>query len=230
MPKHAKIHFIESESPITQAVSKFGGQPVWLTQPQWPLSRSSGKPMQFIAQIALDDALWPGTTGKMAYLFMSENEEDICLNTCGAEGGENALIIQPSTAELPVKVAANVSAPALCRYEDKVKQRLPKPCEYAVELIPCEEPKWLDQDAVCELIDYDYEALEAYGDVMGGNKLGGNPMFLQNDEFPEGQGRRLLLQLDSTQVPFELDFGDAGVGYAFIDASGERGPFLWQCL
>jgi hypothetical protein len=30
-------------------------------------------------------------------------------------------------------------------------------------------------------------------------------------------------------VPFYINFGDAGVGYAFLDASGSRARFLWQC-
>jgi len=225
MPQHTKIEFIESDTPITQPVTKFGGQPVWLTKPEWPLSRSSGKPMQFIAQIALDETLWPGTAGKMAYLFMTD-DEDGGLATWEADGGENALIIQPSTAELPVEVAANIAGSALCRWEDSGNRRIPKPCEYAVRLILGEEPVWQDEDA---RVAWDEPTFEQYVIAMEGNKLGGGPFFLQSDEFPEGDGWRLLLQLDSVSVPFEVNFGDAGVGYAFIDAAGERGRFLWQC-
>lgn len=36
-------------------------------------------------------------------------------------------------------------------------------------------------------------------------------------------------KLDSTQVPFWINFGDAGIGYAFINGKGTDGRFLWQC-
>jgi hypothetical protein len=39
----------------------------------------------------------------------------------------------------------------------------------------------------------------------------------------------LLLQLDSTKVPFFVNFGDAGIGYLFLSADGQTAKFLWQC-
>jgi hypothetical protein len=39
---------------------------------------------------------------------------------------------------------------------------------------------------------------------------------------------RLLLQLDSCSVPFDVNFGDAGVGYAFLNEVGDQAKFLWQ--
>jgi len=224
MPKHAKIEFIASEKSITEPVTKFGGQPVWLTEPQWPISRSTGEPMQFIGQIALDDALWPGTTGKMAYIFMTDDEEG-GLETWEAEGGENAVIIQPSSAKPSVDVAAHApDAPVLCRWEDDGKRRVPKACEYAVQLTMDDEP------VLGEDWDRDNEALrELHADMIECSKIGGNPFFLQNDEYPESGKWNLLLQLDSATVPFEVNFGDAGVGYAFMDEKGECGRFLWQC-
>jgi len=225
MPEHAKIDFIPSHTPITEAVTKFGGQPVWLGKPQWPLSRRTGKPMQFIAQIALDDRLWPGTAGKMAYLFIADDETG-ALPTWDPESGENALIIQPGTAELPVKVAADVTGPVLCQWHDKGNERVPDACEYAVRLSLEEEPVWQEESV---RLEWDEEAYAQYDAAMEGTKLGGGPEFLQGDEFPAGEGWRLLLQLDSTDVPFAVNFGDAGVGYAFIDATAECGRFLWQC-
>jgi hypothetical protein len=52
---------------------------------------------------------------------------------------------------------------------------------------------------------------------------------MQGDEFPFGGACRLLLQLDSCTVPFSINFGDAGVGYAFLNESGDQAKFLWQC-
>lgn len=42
---HAKKHTLEfaaTASPITVPVTKFGGQPVWIAEPEWPLSRETG--------------------------------------------------------------------------------------------------------------------------------------------------------------------------------------------
>jgi uncharacterized protein YwqG len=60
-------------------------------------------------------------------------------------------------------------------------------------------------------------------------KIGGTSIFLQGEEYPEGGDWRLLLQLDSASVPFHVNFGDAGIGYAFISGDGNKGRFLWQC-
>jgi hypothetical protein len=63
----------------------------------------------------------------------------------------------------------------------------------------------------------------------GGNKIGGTPWFLQGPKYPDGGHWYLLLQLDSTDVPFQINFGDAGIGYAFISVDGHIRKFLWQC-
>ena len=50
-PLKIKKYVLSSEltpAPITEPVSKLGGQPVWVDAPQWPLSRATGKPMSFV--------------------------------------------------------------------------------------------------------------------------------------------------------------------------------------
>lgn len=95
------LTFHETQEPITQPVTKFGGQPVWLTDPQWPLSRSEGEPMQFICQIALDPQIFGETPGRIAYLFMTDDE--MVTNTSDPDGGENAIIIQPGSTKIPTQ-------------------------------------------------------------------------------------------------------------------------------
>lgn len=55
--------------------------------------------------------------------------------------------------------------------------------------------------------------------------LGGEPVWLQFDETP-GPGWRLIAQLTDR---LGHNFGDGGVGYAFISPDGAEGRFLWQC-
>lgn len=225
MAKSGKIDFIEAIVPVRTAITKFGGQPTWLEKPEWPLSKETGKPMEFICQIELSNTLFPGSKAQMAYLFMTEEEEYID-GTWEADGGENAIILQPGTPQAPV---ANLSeGPTIKKYiEVAGYDRLqPISVEYSAHLISQEEPEFVSEEIRS---DWDDLRFEKYAQSLEGNKISGTPIFLQGDEFPEGEEYRLLLQLDSTQVPFYVNFGDAGIGYGFINKEGTVGKFLWQC-
>jgi len=227
MTKRAKIEFHVSESDILAPVTKFGGQPVWIEGPQWPVSKGLGIPMRFICQIALDEKIFPGCAGKIAYLFMTDGEEYVD-GTWEPDGGENAVIIQPSgNPSVPVE---NVSGgPTLQEYvavpgHEKLQ---PRNVIFAVELALDEDPELISQDEESGLSD---DQWQEYADRLSGNKIGGTPGFLQGDEFPDDkQSWKLLLQLDSTAVPFSVNFGDSGIAYAFINEDASIGKFLWQC-
>lgn len=211
MPLTSQIQFQAASAPITEPVTKFGGQPVWHDAPQWPLSRTTGNPMRFICQVALDPRLFPDAIGKMAYVFMTDEDEYVD-GTWEPDGGENAVIIQPAPLAAGVRTSPQATGPTLF---DMVQmpgyERLaPLEREYAVAMRLAEEPPFQPQ-------------------ALGGNKLGGSPVFLQGDEFPDEGEWRLLLQLDSADVPFSVNFGDAGVAYAFIDPTGQAAKMLWQC-
>lgn len=214
MVKKRTLRFIEVTSPITQPVTKFGGQPVWLEAPQWPISRSTGEPMRFLCQIALDEEIFGELAGRMTYLFISDGPTFVD-NTYDPEGGENALIIQPGGTYAEATLAL-ATGPALEKWvtDAAIQRRAPFPAEYAVDLISGDDPDVYPDDSF---------------DTMEENKVGGVPAFLQGDEIPTGGPWRLLLQLDSGDVPFEVNFGDAGIGYGFISDDGLTGKFLWQC-
>lgn len=205
------IEFERAEQPIAEPVSKFGGAPVWVAAPQWPLSRETGQPMRFIAQIALDPALFGGEPGRVAYLFMTDDED--ADSTWEPGGGENALVIQPSYADLHVATFLLRQGPSLFEMVPTSQGGLlvESPCEFAMRLSP------LLDDEVRDVADHSFD-----------NQIGGIPTWLQSDETPH-TGWRLLLQLDSASVPFSINFGDAGVGYAFLSPNGTWGLFLWQC-
>lgn len=227
MPKALALDFIPSPRPIIGTATKFGGQPAWIEAPQWPLSKSTGQPMRFIGQIALDQELFPGAAdGALAYLFMTE-EEDWVDGTWEPDGGENAVIVQPGGSLPGVATAAIGEGPTLFQMVEVPGAPMleAQPCEFAVATQLLENHDFLPEASRPS----DDEAFEAYILPLEGNKVGGTPAFLQGDEFPEGTGWRLLLQLDSTAVPFFVNFGDAGIGYAFLDADARAGKFLWQC-
>lgn len=220
MVKRYDIAFQEAAAPIAGLVTKFGGQPVWATQPQWPISASTGAPMRFIGQIALDEPVFGDLAGRMAYLFMTDGDEFVD-GTWEPEGGENAFIIQPGRYDKQTQLLSVGPTLETWLAQPGHSLRTPHAIEYAVTLTPSDDP-----DVFADI------SLEtaAGGNWTGGNKIGGSPAFLQGPEYPAGGPWKLVLQLDSADVPFEVNFGDAGVGYAFISTDGETGRFLWQCV
>lgn len=76
---------------------------------------------------------------------------------------------------------------------------VPVSVEYAVELKLREDPSFAEER---DRLDWSEDKEKEYAGKLEGNKIGGTPFFLQSDEFPEDGPWDLLLQLDSTNVPF----------------------------
>ena len=222
------IQFSEVDSSIAAAVSKFGGQPSWLEKPQWPLSRESKQPMRFICQIQVPDTVVATSAGRLAYVFMTGGDEYVD-GTWEPEGGENSVVIQPGGGVPLVDVVSAAEGPTLYRMiqEPGAARLTPQRCEFAVTLTKANDPDFVAEEtryaSFSEAQTHDYFA------ALEGNKIGGTPMFIQSDEFPAGGPWVLLLQLDSTTVPFYINFGDAGIGYVFVSHDGSQGRLLWQC-
>ena len=188
--KIKKIKFVNNAN--SSSKTKFGGQPNWLLEPQWPLSKELKSPMRFIGQINLGD-VYPVLEGKWAYIFMTEDDNEYVDGTWEPDGGENAVIIQPDGMN-PLEIIGQATGPSRE--------------EYGIEIIET------------EIDDGDLE----------GCRLGGTPEFMQGEEFPEPKSEWLFLaQLDSCSLPFEVNFGDAGIAYIFVSVDGSVGKFLWQC-
>jgi uncharacterized protein YwqG len=102
----------------------------------------------------------------------------------------------------------------------------PEPCEFGVRLTEQDDVEFLTEPERWKLPEAERETVKGKIDE---NKIGGTPVFLQGDEFPFEQNCRLLLQLDACSVPFSINFGDSGVGYAFLNEKGDQAKFLWQC-
>jgi hypothetical protein len=41
--------------------------------------------------------------------------------------------------------------------------------------------------------------------------------------------KRASIEFIPARQPIKINFGDAGIGYAFISEDGQVGKFLWQC-
>ena len=163
--------------------------------------------MQFICQMRLSSNLFDG----MAYLFMTEQAElvdgkwqDVTSpagrlvdETWDPEEGENAVIIQPGLSRATTTNVA--TGPSIYRLiksqEGKIMRK--EPCEFIVHLL--DDASRVDD----RLRDV----------ASNSNKVGGNPDFIQNTPaFLKSGDWMLLMQIDSTNVPFYINFGDSGVG------------------
>lgn len=226
VPKHT-LSFQHVSAPIVEAVTKFGGQPVWIGEPQWPLSQQWGDPMQFICQIRLDPELFGPLEAQMAYVFMTDHPDGGI--TWEPDGGENAVILQPGTwtgPSLPLREGPSLwklfypdlfdsletqLASDLTRdYDPKNMSRTMKlPCEYAVELHPGTDSEeqmrsWIterdgDEDEENE------DAWETYWQAYQETKIGGLPVPGPNDgdlfsllPSRSGDSWHFLLQLPQT--------------------------------
>ena len=234
--------------PGEQPLTKFGGQPNWIDEPQWPLSRQLGKPMRFICQIELPKALFAAGSGdladlpganvqllldlfpsgprKVAYLFITDDEAS-GLPTSEPYGGENAVILQPGG---PADVACQAIAtgPTLQLEANDGGMDGPQNAEFGLTAWESEDPQFMTDAEHSDLPDEERD--HYYRACSTGHKIGGTPGFIQFDEFPDSQRKwHLLLQFDTAGVPFHLELGDLGVGYLFIDSEATEGRFLWQC-
>lgn len=201
---------LKPTKPITEPVTKFGGQPVWLGKPQWPLAKVDGQPMRFICQVQLPDDLQ--TSGhRMAYIFMSD---EVMGETWDAEAGDNAVILQPGpftpyvqTVQLDRGPTLQAMRPTtgggLLEFEDT---------EYGVELTKVTDEQSRDDGTMMK------------------TRIGGPPKWMQNEEWPAGGPWRMLIQVDSCDESYSINFGDGGIGYVFISEDGRQARFLWQCL
>jgi hypothetical protein len=180
--------------------------------------------MQFICQIPFASDLFPGADEAVAYLFMTSGGDGE--ETWEPDAGENALVIVPRdklTDSLTVGDAPRLSRMAKRWWS---KRLVPQTSSFAAKLAVSEDPDFIPET---KLMDLPEEQASDYRHTLTGNKIGGTPGFLQGDELPIPEPWYLLLQLDSATVPFWINFGDAGIGYAFINRAGTEGRFLWQC-
>jgi uncharacterized protein YwqG len=222
MPTCISIDFVPSNQPLIGLVTKFGGFPVWLEDPEVPLSRRTGDPMTFVGQIVVPPGLRPDEQIYVAYVFMTgAGFDDRAMETWNPEDGETAVILQKGTQS---PTMSSTYPQLLKRWEKSDRGRVEVPCEYAVVESPVQEAPYMSFDQLDQLSDDDQmRSFESWR----GHKIGGSPYWLQNEEFPFPDSR-LLLQLEDGTYPFSLNLG-TGVGYVFIDSGCQKGKLLWQC-
>ena len=233
--------------------------------------------MTFIGQVALDPQLFPNGAGKVAYAFITDDED---IDTWGSDFGESAVIVQPSDHVPEVLTQAVAIGPTSVEPEEPedaevLAERLARQAR-AENLLERDKQRWMAQlklddpeqharilegearvaqlmaesaadddeaaqrardEAVELLVELTYredpdfvpegQGNDEYWEALEGDKIGGTPLFIQADEFPDDTHRWLLLfQLSDNEL--NINFG-TGVGYAFVDEDCRMGRLLWQC-
>jgi uncharacterized protein (TIGR02996 family) len=199
VPKLTIARFVRVKRPIKTAVTKWGGQPVWLAEPAWPLT-PDGRPMRFICQIRVPDFFGTPMAGKMVYVFVLTQDFDPGYNFDGniepldPEGRENAVVIQPGgdspapTFVLPVGASGKRKRGPTTRVESRATgpalfDKQGRPAEWQVELAPGADPDYTPNRGgkarakrnAPEPLFRDDESWERYYRGIEGQKIGGTP-------------------------------------------------------
>ncbi|MCT2591513.1 DUF1963 domain-containing protein [Streptomyces sp. N2-109] len=207
----------DAEAAVTDG-TRLGGLPHWLEEPQWPVDPYENELAPFIGQFRVPAAEAGGNGDRMVYLFAI------------GFSGEHATVVQPGgqvTESFETRAAAtgptDLARVHLLRVEEEVDFS-----HLEQELEPVEDEDEDDREERLEEL-----LVERQKDAAGSirmNQLGGPdvvPVWLQGDDLP-GEDWQLVAQLDSYQLPFEVNFGDSGVGYLFLSPDGKNAEFFFQ--
>lgn len=187
------------DSPLSSGVGRVGGDPVGVSDLNWPLFR--GKPMDHLLTLDLEGmpALRTGplADARAVSLFIGDRN----VNEAFLPGTEETAIVVLSEADVsrgPSTPLRPAGAPAR-----------------SLEITAVEVPLEVFRT---QMEPDDPELAELWGELFNASAYaGGGPIWLQQAEH-EGQ---FLLQFDESFI--DMNLGDAGVMYAFADTA------FWQC-
>lgn len=230
-PKLTIIGFRPAREPVRGLVTKLGGQPVWNGPPTWPLHQASGRPMEFVAQVHLDPAVFAIPRPTMVYLFVADAVEAL---TYEPYGGENAVVVQPG-GPTQVDTVAQPEGPTLHHLVSEIgapQPAHPAECELEPDVLVSVDAEAPDPDqrrrwAGDPWLEYIERAQGAMGTTRG-NKIGGVPYFHRGWPAPFTADEWMLaLQLDG-ELPFFLNLGLDGTGYVLVRRDLSTGVFFWE--
>lgn len=211
------IDFQRREIGNKEFITKFGGQPDWVTIEDWPLSAGwDDRKMTFIGQIFLKKNMLKNSQDLMVYLFMTQPEyfDDSFFDPDIAEweGGETAVLIQ---------CLDGVQQPLSGEAGPTVFDENDAHYEYLPVLREIQEADELTQ------ISYEQISSEQF-DCIDIDKIGGTPAFFQREDTPQEGGWKLLLQLHCNFLPFVLRAGGIPTMFVFVTNDFKKGGILIQ--
>ena len=200
-----KIEQFCSGSSDEHFITRFGGQPDWITTPQWPVSLAWNKrPLKFIGQVRLNDFFDDLESLTLVYIFMTQPEDKkdpfFDPDIIEPDAGETAVIVQPD-GTIPEYIYVENLATGPTVDDDNI---------------------WIPQiKKIQQTQTTDYEQVDI-------NKFCGIPAFFQNNL--ENIDGKLLLQLHTEWLPFYINAGGSPTMYVFLNEEKERGFILIEDL
>lgn len=238
MPEKTQFQIVESPTEILEPITKFGGQPVWIAEPRWPLNPETGEQMLFLGQISLDQEVFPNSNGTMVYLFFGDVSEPI-YNEATATVIQTAESVYTND-DSEIEFSSEATGPTI--YElDEDREAVYK--EYRVVLNPAENEDSVPLEERYTMNDLDYDTGFHFARPdLAGNKIGGQPLYIEGlDTPPEyfiSDEWLLLLQLAPNQgywhnlqpnfYPFQMELGEFGILTVFISQKYKKAKFYIQ--
>lgn len=224
-----KIPFeiLAAEEPLTGPINKFGGQPDWEGEGQWPLGPSTEEPMTFLAQIQLQPPLFAGSDGAQTALLFFEAESEPLYDEAFAWILLDANGEVISRAE-EIDFGGETEGARLFELDEN---RDPVFQDYALRLGDLETELQVPLGERYQMGDLDdSEGYQFSRPELAGNKLGGQPLYIGSlsvaPEVFQSDDWEQLLQLaprngywDGLQpnfYPFLLELGEFGILTVFI--------------
>ncbi|MGA3540866.1 DUF1963 domain-containing protein [Micromonosporaceae bacterium DT194] len=188
--------------------TRTGGIPLVPPDFDWPRCAECDGPMQFLAQIRLDD-IDPAEEGLFS-IFMCQNEPGLCLEWEPESGGNRAFVFRSeplAPADVPVGGVVLLTETAAITYA-------------AISEVRYERARQRWHTETGGLLRH----------VLG--QLGGPPEWLQDDETPTCGGcakpMTFVVQLEEGHDHrTSMNFG-SGCGYGFRCRPCDTASFLWQ--
>ncbi|HAS42580.1 MAG TPA: hypothetical protein DCS93_19020 [Microscillaceae bacterium] len=237
-----QFQIVETSTPITEPITKFGGQPVWINTPHWPIDPASGEKMMFQSQIVLDPALFPDSNGAIAYIFYGDEEQlsnydfVVVLQTKENES------LNTQTEE--IDFVNEATGPAIYEWVEigGEEEKVSKEYKVVIESVIEEEDLPL-LERYDEMNDLDYDAGYQFSKTeLAGNKIGGQPFYITGldtppEHFVADQWEQLM-QLAPVQgywdgnqpnfYPFYMEMGEFGILNVFITKDYKRAEVYIQ--
>ena len=204
----------DAEAAAVTDGTRLGGQPHWLEEPQWPVDPYENELASFMGQFLVAD----DSGSRMVYLFAI------------GFSGEHATVVQPG-GQVTESFETRAAATGPTKLDRVHLLRVTEEVDFSQveqDLEPVADEDEYDREVRLEELLDERQKDEAGSIRM--NQLGGPdvvPVWLQGDDLP-GEDWQLVAQFDSYQLPFDVNFGDNGVGYLFLSPDGKNAQFFFQ--